>query len=158
MRNYVIPRGVEEPLMFLSIFWTIKKEIARDVFPRWRDSTRQSLASMQFRELGPDLAFSLRQFLWNIYLHDDIEIAAFSGNARQALFAQSKSLTALRSRRNFKANISSERRHLQLRPQRRLPGSDLHFVNEIAAFDREIRVFREAHPQKKVATLSAAGA
>src|SRR4029077_4902211 len=133
MRNYVIPRGVEEPLMFLSIFWTIKKEIAREVFPRWRDSTLQSLASMQFRELAPDLAFSLRQFLRNIYLHDDIGTAAFSENARQALFAQSKSLTALRSGRNFQANIPFERRHFQFRPKRRLPGSDLHFVNEIAA-------------------------
>src|SRR5207248_7919400 len=86
-----------------------------------------------FRELAPDLAFSLRQFLWNIYLHDHIEIAAFSGNARQALFAQSKSLTPLRSGRNFQANFSFERRHFQFRPERRLPGSNLHFVNEIAA-------------------------
>src|ERR1700719_976842 len=90
-------------------------------------------APVQFRELTPDLAFTLRQFLRNIYLHDHIEIAAFSRNARQALFAQSKSLTALRSGRNFQANISSERRHFQFRPKRRLPGGNLHFVNEIAA-------------------------
>src|SRR6266480_2942515 len=86
-------------------------------------------APVHFRELTPDLAFTLRQFLRNIYLHDDIEIAAFAGNARQAVFAQSKSLPALRAARNFQANISFERRHFQFRPERRLLGSNLHFVN-----------------------------
>src|SRR5213082_2812993 len=106
-------------------------------------------APLQLRELTPDLAFTLRQFLRNIDLHDDIEIAAFSRNARQAVFAQSKSLPALRAARNFQANISFERRHFQFRPERRLPGSNLHFVNEIAALYLKIGMFGEAHPQKK---------
>src|SRR5260370_22410086 len=122
--------GVEEFLNVSVDFWMIKKEIARDVSASLDMTT---LAPVQLRQLAPDLTFALRQFLWNIYLHDRIEIAAFSRNARQALFAQSKSLTALRSGRNFQANVSFERRHFQFRPKRGLPGSNLHFVNEIAA-------------------------
>ena len=93
------------------------------------------LASVQLRELAPDLAFTLRQFFWNIYLHDDVEIAAFSGNARQAVFAQSKSLTALRPGRDLQTGAAFQRRHFQFRTERSLPWRDLYFVNEIAAFD-----------------------
>src|SRR5205085_11183346 len=69
-----------------------------------------------------------------------------------------KTLTALRSRRNFQANISFESRQFQLRPERRLPWRDLHFVNEIAALNGKVWMFRQSDAQKKVATFSAASA
>jgi hypothetical protein len=113
---------------------------------------------MKFCELIPDLPLALRQFLRNIYLHDHVEIAAFSGNAGQALSAQSKSLTALGPGWNFQANFSFERCNFQFRSQYCLPGRDLRIVNEIAAFDREIGMLCQTHPQKKVAAFSATGA
>src|SRR5260370_7582978 len=96
--------GVEEFLNVSVDFWMIKKEIARDVSASLDMTT---LAPVQLPQLAPDLTFALRQFLWNIYLHDRIEIAAFSRNARQPLFAQSKSLTHLPPEPTFHPTVSS---------------------------------------------------
>src|SRR6476660_8017073 len=71
---------------------------------------------------------------------------------------QTKTLTALRSRRQFQFGVSFQCRHAQFAAERRLPRMDSGFVNQIAALDGEIRMARQTHPQKKIAALPAAGA
>src|SRR2546423_13292926 len=49
-----------------------------------------------------------------------------------------------------------ERRHAQLATERRLPGRQLHLVNQVIAFNRKIGMARQANAQKKIAAFSAA--
>src|SRR2546421_712901 len=69
--------------------------------------------------------------------------------------AQAEALSGLSSGRQFQTNAPFQGRHLQLASKHGLPWLDFHFVNQIAAFDREIRMPRETHPQKQIAAFSA---
>ena len=68
---------------------------------------------------------------------------------------QSEALAGLSSRRQFQTNAPFQGRHLQLASKHGLPWLDFHFVNQIAAFDRKIRMPRETHPQKQIAAFPA---
>ena len=57
-----------------------------------------------------------------------------SANIQTAL-AQTKSLPALRTSRNFQAHFSLQSRHKQFSAQHCLPRLDPHFMNQIVAFD-----------------------
>jgi len=72
--------------------------------------------------------------------------------------AQTKTLPALRAWRNFQKRVTFEGRHAQLAAQRRLPRRQFHLVDQIVSFNREIRMTRQAHAQKKIAAFSPAGA
>src|SRR5947209_2423792 len=110
---------------------------------------------MQLRQLIPDLARAFRKFLWNLHLNHDVEIAALSGGAGKAAFAQTKALAALCSRRNFQPNGSLQGWHFQFRSKHRLPRRDFHFVNEIAALHSEFRMFGQPNAQEQIATFAA---
>ena len=73
----------------------------------------QRSASVQLRQLRPDFAFALGQFLRNLDLRDNVEITAVAGRLRQAALAQTKTLAGLRARRNLKPRFAFQRRHLQ---------------------------------------------
>ncbi len=90
---------------------------------------------MQRRELTPDFPFALRQFLRDANPREHIQIAATAGCQRQPMFSQTKPLLALSSGGNLEPFGSFQRRHLQLRAERRLPRRDFHLVHQVAAFD-----------------------
>src|SRR4051812_32713017 len=71
--------------------------------------------------------------------------------------AETKTLSALRSRRNLQARLTFQRRHAQFPAKRRLPWGELHLVNQVVAFNGKIRVARQSDSQKKVPALTAAG-
>src|SRR5580765_2270753 len=113
---------------------------------------------MQFRQLAPNLAFGFGQLLRHVDLHNNIEIAALSRDSRQPALAQAKSLATLGTRRNFEAHVAFERWHDQFAAQHGAPRLDLYLMDQIAAFDCEIRVSRQTHAKKKIAAFSAAHA
>ena len=110
---------------------------------------------MKFRQLVPDFALPLRQLFRNLHLRHHEQIPSPSGGTWQPVSAQTKTLAALRPRRNFQAHAPFQRRHLKLAAQHSLPWRDFGFVDQIAAFDREIRVARQTHAQKKIAAFPA---
>src|SRR5438132_5767225 len=113
---------------------------------------------MQLSQLAPDLTFAVAYFFRDVNLSDHIKIASLARGAGQTAFAQAKPLPPLRAWRNFQAHVALESGHDQVSAQHCLPRLVLHLVNQIAAFDCEIRMSRQAHAQKKVAAFSSARA
>src|SRR5438067_1358537 len=111
---------------------------------------------MEFRQLAPDLAFAFGDFLWHVDLDNDIEVTALPGDSPQAALAQAKSLATLCPRWNFQAHVAFESWHNQLAAQHRAPRLDLYLVDQVTAFDCEIRMSRQTHAKKKVAAFSSA--
>ena len=70
--------------------------------------------------------------------------------------AETKTLSALRPRRNLQPRVSVQRRHTQLATERRLPWRQLHVMNQVIAFNRKIRMARQADAQEKVPAFTAA--
>jgi hypothetical protein len=60
--------------------------------------------------------------------------------------------------RNFQADVAFESWHDQFGAQHCLPRLDFHLVNQIAAFNCEIWMSRQAHAKKEIAAFSAAHA
>src|SRR4051812_32545713 len=70
--------------------------------------------------------------------------------------AETKTLAALRSRRNLQTRLAFQRRHAQFPAKRRLPWREFHLMNQVIAFDGKIGMAREPYSQKKVPALTAA--
>lgn len=115
-----------------------------------------ALCAVKFCQLAPNFAFAFRQLFRNLNLSDHVKVAAFSGSAWQSALAQSKPLAALRAGRNSQSHVSFRSRNFNLRSDRRLPWRNLLFVNQVAPFDREVGMFRQANAQEKVPAFSAA--
>src|SRR4051812_5493482 len=69
--------------------------------------------------------------------------------------AEAKTLSALRSRGNLQTRLAFQCRHTQLATERRLPWRELHFVNQIVAFNGKIRMACQPYSQKQVPALTA---
>src|SRR5436309_239596 len=113
---------------------------------------------MQFCQFVPDLPFALSQFFRHVDLNNDKEIATLARDARQAAFAQAKSLATLRARRNFQAHVALKSWYDQFAAQHCAPRLDLHLMNQVTAFDRKIRMSRQTHAKKKITAFSTAHA
>src|SRR5580765_4804530 len=59
---------------------------------------------------------------------------------------------------NFEPGVTFQRWHSKLAAERGLPWRQFYFVNQIVSLNREIRMAREAHPQKQIAAFPATGA
>src|SRR5206468_5933476 len=114
------------------------------------------LASVQFGQLTPDLLLALGYFFGHIDLNNNVEIAAFPRDSWQATFTQTKPLPTLGAWRNFQAHLSLQCWHKQFGAKHCLPRLDFHLVNQIAAFNCEIRMSRQTHAKKEIAAFSAA--
>src|SRR5207245_10186770 len=86
----------------------------------------------------------------------DVKTAALSRHSGQPALAQTKSLSALRSRRHFQSHAAFQSRHFYFGPERRLPRRDLQFVDQIASFDGKIGMSGQTHTQKQIAAFPTA--
>jgi hypothetical protein len=116
----------------------------------------KSSASVQLRQLLPNLPLALTKFFRNRDLSTHIQITTAAVRIRQSVIAQAEALTALRPGRNFQSRMTFERRHPNFRAKRRLPGRKFYLVNQIASFHRKIRMPRQPHAQKEVAAFPSA--
>src|SRR5690349_3419784 len=119
-------------------------------------SRNDKSSAVQFRKLAPDFALAFRQLLGNLHLNRDIQITAFSSRAGKTAFTKTKPLTALSAGGHFEPHRSFQGRNSQFSAEYRLPRRDLFLVDQITAFDRELRMLRQPNAKKEIAAFTAA--